>query len=172
MNFFNAFPHIISAISTCVCECSVMSSMSNFSWPHRLQPARFLSPWNSPERMLEWVAIPFLRGSSQPRDRTHVSCIIGGLFTQYWAPARPPPKKPFYNQKTVQFAIIYMLLFSHSVVSDFLWPRGQLSARLLSPRDFPSKNTGAGSHMHIYVVNMCTQYVYPSYIKKINIIYF
>jgi len=25
--------------------------------------------------ILEWVAIPFSRGSSQPRDQTHVSCI-------------------------------------------------------------------------------------------------
>ena len=26
-------------------------------------------------RLLEWVAIYFSRGSSQPRDRTHVFCI-------------------------------------------------------------------------------------------------
>ena len=26
-------------------------------------------------RILEWVANPFSRGSSQPRDRTHVSCM-------------------------------------------------------------------------------------------------
>ena len=32
-------------------------------------------------RVLEWVAVPFSRGSSQPRDRTHVSCIASGLFT-------------------------------------------------------------------------------------------
>ena len=32
-------------------------------------------------RILEWVAFPFSRGSSQPRDRTQVSCIAGGLFT-------------------------------------------------------------------------------------------
>ena len=30
---------------------------------------------------LEWVAIPFFRGSSQPRDRTQVSHIAGGFFT-------------------------------------------------------------------------------------------
>ena len=29
-----------------------------------------------PARILEWVAIPFSRGSSQPRDQTQVSCII------------------------------------------------------------------------------------------------
>ena len=32
-------------------------------------------------RILEWVAIPFSRGSSHPRDRTHVSCITGRSFT-------------------------------------------------------------------------------------------
>ena len=26
-------------------------------------------------RILEWVAMPFSRGSSRPRDQTHVSCI-------------------------------------------------------------------------------------------------
>ena len=35
-------------------------------------------------RILEWVAIPFSRGSSQPRDRTWVFCIVGGLFL-IWA---------------------------------------------------------------------------------------
>ena len=32
-------------------------------------------------RILEWVAIPFSRGSSQPRDQTWVSCIAGRFFT-------------------------------------------------------------------------------------------
>ena len=35
-------------------------------------------------RILEWVAFPFSRGSSQPRDRTQVSHIAGELFTS-WA---------------------------------------------------------------------------------------
>ena len=35
-------------------------------------------------RILEWVAIPFSRGSSQPRDQTQVSHIAGGFFTA-WA---------------------------------------------------------------------------------------
>ena len=35
-------------------------------------------------RILEWVAFPFFRGSSQPRDQTQVSCIAGGFFTS-WA---------------------------------------------------------------------------------------
>ena len=43
-------------------------------------------------RILEWVAIPFCRGSSQPRDQTQVSHIAGRFFTsratreaqEYW----------------------------------------------------------------------------------------
>ena len=35
----------------------------------------------SQARILEWVAISFSRGSSQPRDRTRVSCIAGRFFT-------------------------------------------------------------------------------------------
>ena len=35
-------------------------------------------------RILEWVAIPFFRGPSPPRNQTQVSCIIGRFFT-IWA---------------------------------------------------------------------------------------
>ena len=36
------------------------------------------------DRMLEWVAISISIRSSQPRDRTQVSCIVGRRFT-IWA---------------------------------------------------------------------------------------
>ena len=32
-------------------------------------------------KILEWVAIPFSRGSSLPRDQTRVSCTAGRFFT-------------------------------------------------------------------------------------------
>ena len=35
-------------------------------------------------RILGWVAFPFAKGSSQPRDRTQVSRSAGGFFTS-WA---------------------------------------------------------------------------------------
>ena len=35
-------------------------------------------------RILEWIIIPFSRGSSQPRDQTQASHIAGGFFTS-WA---------------------------------------------------------------------------------------
>ena len=33
-------------------------------------------------RILEWVAFPFSRGSSQPRDQTQVSHIAGQILQQ------------------------------------------------------------------------------------------
>ena len=42
----------------------------------------------SQKRILEWVASPFSRGPSWPRDRTSVSCIAGRFFTI------EPPGKP------------------------------------------------------------------------------
>ena len=40
-------------------------------------------------RVLEWVAFSFSRGSSQPRDRTQVSCIPGRHFN-LWATREAP----------------------------------------------------------------------------------
>ena len=45
-----------------------------------LQADSQLSHKGSP-RILEWVAYPFSRGSSRPRNQTGVSCIAGGFFT-------------------------------------------------------------------------------------------
>ena len=49
-------------------------------------------------RILEWVAISSSRGSSWPKDRTHISCIAGGFFT-----AEPPA--------------IFIDLFSHLLMA-------------------------------------------------------
>ena len=43
-------------------------------------------------RTLEWVAFSFSRGSFWPRDRTRVSCIAGGFFTNWTI--REPQKQP------------------------------------------------------------------------------
>ena len=39
-------------------------------------------------RILEWVAFPLFRRSSQPRNQTQVSHIAGGFFTR-WATGKP-----------------------------------------------------------------------------------
>ena len=40
-------------------------------------------------RILEWVANSFSRGSSQPRDQTHISCI-GRQVLYHWATREAP----------------------------------------------------------------------------------
>ena len=68
-------------LNACVPVCSVTSVMSNSLWPQGLQPSRLLCPWDSPGKNTEWVAIPFSRGSSRPRD-----CILNCRQILYlWA---------------------------------------------------------------------------------------
>ena len=47
--------------------------------PH--SPSGSTVPGILQERILEWVAIPFSKGSYQPRDWTQVSFIVGMYFT-------------------------------------------------------------------------------------------
>ena len=53
----------------------------NLGLPHCRQILYQLSHKGSP-RILEWVAYPFSRGSSQPRNQTGVSSIAGGVLNQ------------------------------------------------------------------------------------------
>ena len=78
-------------------------------------------------RILEWVAIPFSRESSQPRGQTQVSCIAGGFFT-VWATSKV----------SVQSA-----QFSHSVMSDSLQPHELQQAKLpcLLPTSWACSNS-------------------------------
>ena len=56
---------------------------SNPGLPHCRWIIYQLNHKGSP-RIQEWVAYPFSSGSSWPRNRTRVSCIVGGFFTN-WA---------------------------------------------------------------------------------------
>ena len=72
-------------INTACDACSATSVVSDSLEPYGLQSTRLL--WHEilqARILLEGVAIPSSRGSSWPRDRTHVSCIscvAGGFFT-------------------------------------------------------------------------------------------
>ena len=65
--------------------------------------------------ILEWVAIPFSRRSSQPRDWTQVSCIAGRFFTSWATKEAPTTKKmkdlfahkfPFFKKKVFIFGSV------------------------------------------------------------------
>ena len=68
--------------------------------------------------ILEWVAFPFSRGSSQPRDRTQVSHTAGGFFTSWATREALPCFKP--NFKSL-------------VNSNLFFPWETLLSRLYSP---------------------------------------
>ena len=55
-----------------VCTVFTLSCVRLFATPLIIQSMEFS----------RWVAFPFSRGSSQPRDRTQVSLIAGGFFYQ------------------------------------------------------------------------------------------
>ena len=68
-------------------------------------------------RIREWVAISFSRGSSQPKDRTQVSCIAGRRFT-IWATREAPSKgrqAENHNHKKLTNLITQTTALSNSV---------------------------------------------------------
>ena len=74
----------------CVCVCVLVTQ----SCPALCDPMDCSPPGSSVHkifqaRILEWVTISFSKGSSQPRDRTRVSCTAGRFFTN-WATREAP----------------------------------------------------------------------------------
>ena len=74
--------------------CSVVSS---FCEPMNCSPPGSSVHGILQARILEWVAIPFSRASSQLRDWTWVSCIAGRFFT-VWATREAHTTDPYYSQ--------------------------------------------------------------------------
>ena len=81
----------INAKKHCLIKFIVENNINNFaqqlqSCPTLCNPMNFSLPGSSvhgtfSETILEWVALPSSRGSSQPREQTCISCIAGGFFT-------------------------------------------------------------------------------------------
>ena len=69
-------------------------------------------------RTLDWVAISFFRGSSQPRDWTQVSHIAGRFFT-IWASRKSPPHWLCFIIKELGF---YKKCFDHRMQEKFWFP--------------------------------------------------
>ena len=71
-------------------------------------------------RILEWVAFPFSRGSSQPRDGTQVSRIAGGFFTswatrkaqEYWS-GQPTPSPADLLNPGIELGLLHCRQILH-----------------------------------------------------------
>ena len=61
-------------------SCSIVSN--SFVTPWTVAHQAPLSMGILQATILEWVAMPFSRGSSQPIDRTQVSCTAGGFLPE------------------------------------------------------------------------------------------
>ena len=94
----------------CVLGCSIMSDSLR---PHGLQPARLLCPWGF-SRQEEWVAIPISRGSSQPRNRTWVSCI-GKWILYHLSHQRSPPSWTVHKHLACPVVFLHRQRFSGQV---------------------------------------------------------
>ena len=75
--------------SPCYCGCLVTKSRLTLCNPMDCSPTRLLCPWDFQTGILEWVAISFSRGSSQPRDWTLISCLYRWVL-YHWATWETP----------------------------------------------------------------------------------
>ena len=69
-------------------------------------------------RILEWVAIPFSRGSSQSRDGTWVFCIAGRFLT-IWATTQGCSQMPFCLWSWPPIWDVTLSSMPHSVYLDY-----------------------------------------------------
>ena len=82
------------------------TSGSNPGLPHCRSIIYHLSHKGSPRR-LEWVAYPFSRGNSWPRNQIRVSCIAGRFFTSWVTQALFPV---LYNKTLLLVAYLFKVI--------------------------------------------------------------
>ena len=85
-------------------------------------------------RILEWVAMPSSKGSSQPRGRIRVSCIAGRIFT-IWATKEPTACLGVHQTSDLSFILDFCFINSASSrcsVLKTLWHAFPLNFRCSS----------------------------------------
>ena len=108
-----------------------LSRVQLFATPWTVNRQASLSMGILQVRILEWVAMPSSRASSQPRDQTQVSRIAGGFFT-IW-PEKPVIYALIYNLGIFFFNSNYKIQMNHSLFSPF-WGDNSLTSLLFCCR--------------------------------------
>ena len=117
-------------------SCLTLCDHMNFSLPGSSIHGIFQA------RILEWIVISFSRGSSQPRDRTWVSCIADRRFT-IWATREAKQEGKMFsmtnswtNSLTLQFCNISHRSKSQNTSGHFkklIWACQQLDKEMNMP---------------------------------------
>ena len=88
-----------------------------------------------------------LQFSSVQFSRSGVSDSLRPHESQHARPSCPSPTPGVYsNSCPSSWSLLLLLLLSHFVVSNSVWPHRQQPTRLPRPWDSPGKNTGVGCH--------------------------
>ena len=111
--------------------------MSDFFVTLWTVPATILCPWNFPGKEY-WSGLPFPSPGDLPYPGIELvsPALAGGLDFLQWS----HQGSSFTTQKV---CFLTLLLFSHTAVSDSLWPHGLQHARLPCP--LPSPRTCSNS---------------------------
>ena len=101
-------------------------------------------------RILEWVAFPFSTGSSQPRDRSQVSCIVGGFFTS-WTTREAHFDKGVYRDSVYLMKMYFRSTCMHANSKSLQSCPTLCDTMNVSSvhEDSPGKNAGVGCHFLI-----------------------
>ena len=95
----------------CVCVCVLLNHVQLFAIPWTCSLPNSSAHGIFQARIQEWVAIPFSRGSSWPRDRTPVFCIASRVFT-VWA-IREASKGPYGQSYGFSSSHVWMWELDH-----------------------------------------------------------
>ena len=148
-------PPRLAEMCVCVCVCVCVQLLQQCPTPCNLMDC---SPPGSSvhgilqARILEWVAISFSRGSSQPRDQTQVSCVSYSASIFF---TTEPPGKPQQRGTESQFRKVLVPQMGKLKLTQILY----------SPLSFPISPHSTYSHPY-HCFCLCTFLLKPSNCSK------
>ena len=105
-----------------LCLVTSVVSDSVSPWTSAHQAPLGGSPWDSPDENIGVGCISFSRGSSQPKDWTHASCIASGFFIAE-PPRKPPPSYSYSATEDALVQSVLLITWGHMSRSEpILWP--------------------------------------------------
>ena len=129
-------------------HCSVTQSCPTLYNPIECSPPDSSVNGISQARILEWVAISFSWGSSQPRNWTHISCIVRWIL-YHWATWEAPNLKASKDSPkscltlSISWTVACQAPLSTGFSSQEYWSRlpfpspGELPGPGIEPRSLP-----------------------------------